>query len=62
MRKCRGMTHEEMQEDDMGEEMQEDDMGEEMQEEDDVHEEMQEADEHIPPPLLEDNECREVEG
>ena len=32
--------------------------GEEMQEEDD----MQEGDEHIPPPLLEDNECGEVEG
>ena len=34
-----------------------------MQEEDDVHKQMQEGDdEHIPPPLLEDNECKEVKG
>ena len=39
------------------------DQGEEMQEEDDTHEQMQEGDDkHIPPPLLEDNECEEVEG
>ena len=37
--------------------------GKEMQEEDDVHEQTQEGDdEHIPPPLLEENECEEVEG
>ena len=45
-----------------GKEMQEeDDMHEQMQEEDDTHEQMQE-DEHKPSPLLEDNECGEVEG
>ena len=37
--------------------------GEEMQEEDGMHEQMQEGnDERIPPPLLEDNECKKVEG
>ena len=38
------------------------DQGEETQE-DDAHEQMQEGDdEHILPPLLEDNDCEEVEG
>ena len=36
--------------------------GDEMQEEDDTHEQTQEEDERIPPTLLEDNECGEVEG
>ena len=39
----------------------EDDVHKQMQGEDDAHEQTQE-DEHIPPPLLEDNECGEVEG